>query len=95
MCSEPLTLGGGMTIVNGGLSLAASAVKYPRLPSPIQPGFVFGGVRTSAVRTRQRPVFDCSPHNLRNPRTRRGARRHPTDHPRQGCDLSRFRDRSH
>ena len=34
MCSEPLTLGGGMTIVNGGLSLAASAVKYPRLPSP-------------------------------------------------------------
>ena len=29
MCNEPVTLGGGMTIENGGWSLCASARKYP------------------------------------------------------------------
>ena len=29
MCRLPVTLGGGMTTVNGGRSLVASAVKYP------------------------------------------------------------------
>ena len=28
-CSDPVTFGGGMTMVNGSLSEAASAVKYP------------------------------------------------------------------
>ena len=29
-CRLPVTFGGGITIENGGLSLAGSAVKYPR-----------------------------------------------------------------
>ena len=34
MCSDPVTFGGGMTMVNGGASLSASARKYPASTQP-------------------------------------------------------------
>ena len=42
MCSWPVTLGGGSTIVKGGLSLVASAVKSAVEPTLVQPGLDSG-----------------------------------------------------